>query len=441
MLPEGTAELRVVVNSVPSDPVNIEVVASRFSAFTWGGRGFGPAVAQQYDAAGSAALNLFRAPARPGNAVVLWGTGLGPVAPDEDAAPIGRNLRDDITIYAGGVSVKPVYAGRAPGLPGVDQINFYLPEEAADGCFAPLLVEMAGVSAALLTLSAGADRDICASEFQLPPAALATLDEGKTLRVAIVNYESYPGQAERQGVQAWAGEYDAAHLSLLATARARYKGSEAAWCERRAYTRSRSQPPAEEDPIYGLRVLENVQLGLRVTGDECAWGDASGARIIKAPSNRVCVATGVELTAAAPGEDRVVASAGLPELRPAVVRNFATAISNQSLRATWDMAGEGQEDYRATVTIGSTFTLPGNIFSGATTVREVSCRVPAGVRQFAFTAEQTAWARGLQTLTPPSLAVSKNAVRAVQPAFGHLSLQTVDLLLLRTQDGASARAN
>jgi uncharacterized protein (TIGR03437 family) len=36
ILPEGTAELRVVVNSVPSDPVNIEVVASRFSAFTWG---------------------------------------------------------------------------------------------------------------------------------------------------------------------------------------------------------------------------------------------------------------------------------------------------------------------------------------------------------------------------------------------------------------------
>jgi hypothetical protein len=180
---------------------------------------------------------------------------------------------------------------------------------------------------------------------------------------------------------------------------------------------------------------------LRVTGDECAWGDASGARIIKAPSNRVCVATGVELTAAAPGEDRVVASAGLPELRPAVVRNFATALSNQSLRATWEIAGEGQEDYRATVTIGSTFTLPGNIFSGATTVREVSCRVPAGVRQFAFTPEQTAWARGLQTPTPPSLAVSKTAVRAVQPASGHLSPRTVDLLLLRTQDGASATAN
>ena len=441
ILPEGTAQLRVVVNSVPSEPVNIEVVHSRFSAFTWGGMGFGPAIAQQYDGSGSAALNLFRAPARPGNAVVLWGTGLGPVTADEDASPVGRNLRDDITIYAGGVAVKPVYAGRAPGLPGVDQINFYLPEGASDGCFTPLLVEVAGVSAALLTFSAGSEGNRCVSEFGLPETALASLDEGKRLRVAVVNHDADPGQAERQSVQAWVGEYDAAHLSLLATTRAFHKGAQTAWCEQRAYTRSRSQAPEEEDALYGVRVLENVPLNLRVTGDECAWGAASGTRIVEAPPNRACVATDVELTMTVPGQERVVTSGELPELPATVVRNFATVLSGERLRATWEMVADDEDDYRAAVTIGSTFTLPGNIFSGATTVREVSCRLPASEEQSVFSREQTAWARGLQTQTPPALEVSRTGLRAVEPSAGELSPRTVDLVLLRTRTGVSATAN
>jgi uncharacterized protein (TIGR03437 family) len=432
ILPEGAVELRVVVNTVSSQPVTIPVVSRRFSAFTLGRLGFGPAVAQQYSAAG-AQVNRFGAPARPVDVVVLWGTGLGPVASGEDAAPVAGNLRDDIIIRIGGVSVRPLYAGRAPGLPGVDQINFPLPDSAAEGCFTPLLVEVGGVGAAQLTLATAAEGDVCASEFGLPASALVTLDEGKTLRVAVVNYESDPGGQERQAIEAWAGEYDAAHLSLFAILRKPPEENEPGWCDRRAYTRSRSQ---SADALYGLRVLRNVPLALRITGEDCAWAPISGTGILQTRPNAACAATGVSLTVGS-GQNGVALQAALPEVNDTGIQQFSAALSGPSLRAVWELAGEA-EDMVATVTAGSTFTLPGNIFSGATNVRELTCLVPATAGEFVFTREQTEWARGLQTPTPPTLEVSKTAVRALDPDDEAPPLRDVDVVLLRIRDHASA---
>jgi uncharacterized protein (TIGR03437 family) len=74
-------------------------------------------------------------PAKPGDVVVLWATGLGQTAPPPEnfqlpmaAAPlaVGANL----SILLDGVEVSPSaidYAGQAPGFAGLYQINFTLP--------------------------------------------------------------------------------------------------------------------------------------------------------------------------------------------------------------------------------------------------------------------------------------------------------------------------
>lgn len=75
-------------------------------------------------------------PARPGEIVVLWATGLGETKPNPapgrlpmDAAPITR--LSEFQIYLDGVPIpsdRIDYAGVAPGFAGLYQINFWLPE-------------------------------------------------------------------------------------------------------------------------------------------------------------------------------------------------------------------------------------------------------------------------------------------------------------------------
>jgi len=126
-----------------SNPLPILVTGGRFAPFTRQGRGFGPAAIQEYDTAGTLTLNQFTASASPGSIMALYGTGLGalPTGSDASPPPIGT-IRNDITVYVAGIPVKPLYAGRAPSLFGVDQINFVLPT-GMEGCYVPVQVSRA----------------------------------------------------------------------------------------------------------------------------------------------------------------------------------------------------------------------------------------------------------------------------------------------------------
>jgi uncharacterized protein (TIGR03437 family) len=79
-----------------------------------------------------------QAPARPGEWVILWATGLGPVTPPaaygripNQAAPISG--RDRFGVLLDGAPVPPDrigYAGVAPGWGGLYQVNLKLPDDA-----------------------------------------------------------------------------------------------------------------------------------------------------------------------------------------------------------------------------------------------------------------------------------------------------------------------
>jgi hypothetical protein len=81
--------------------------------------------------------------AAPGDILVLFGTGLGPVTGGSDnTLPLAGNLGTAPTVYVGGVASSSVsYYGRSPCCAGLDQIVFTVPPNAPLGCQVSIIVQ------------------------------------------------------------------------------------------------------------------------------------------------------------------------------------------------------------------------------------------------------------------------------------------------------------
>jgi len=94
--------------------------------------------------------------AKPGEAIILWGTGFGPTSP---AAPAGAqvpsatiyNTANPVTVTIGGVSAAVYGAALAPGFAGLYQVVVTVPSTLADGVY-PLIATVGGVASAATTL-------------------------------------------------------------------------------------------------------------------------------------------------------------------------------------------------------------------------------------------------------------------------------------------------
>jgi trimeric autotransporter adhesin len=95
--------------------------------------------------------NLKSRPAKPGDVIVLYGTGFGPVTPD---VPVGQIPQEKTTItsalevFIGGTKATVQYQGLTPGSAGVYQFNVVVPELANGGDALPLTFTLDGVSGA-----------------------------------------------------------------------------------------------------------------------------------------------------------------------------------------------------------------------------------------------------------------------------------------------------
>jgi uncharacterized protein (TIGR03437 family) len=109
-------------------------------------------------------------PTRPGQFVTLWGTGLG------DAGP------GDVSVLLGGKPVVPSFVGHAPALPGVDQIDFQIPDdsEIPDDCSLAVAVKVGAEISKIRTISKTTDGGPCyyLPRFGLSGAQRAELDAG-----------------------------------------------------------------------------------------------------------------------------------------------------------------------------------------------------------------------------------------------------------------------
>jgi len=95
---------------------------------------------QNIDAAGGVSPNSLVVPARPGQLVTLWGTGLGFAPGDEAAGPIPGSLQTPgLQVSLGGRPAKIIYSGRSGCCAGMDEIIFEVPP-GIEGCKVPVWV-------------------------------------------------------------------------------------------------------------------------------------------------------------------------------------------------------------------------------------------------------------------------------------------------------------
>ncbi|MGA3205955.1 MAG: hypothetical protein ABSF12_25960, partial [Bryobacteraceae bacterium] len=161
--PTGTGTITVSYNNGTSNAEPLTVVSSALGLDTYFGGGTGLGVATD---AVTYSLFSYTNSAKPGESIVLWGSGLGADTADSDTTvtttPHAINV--PITIYIGGIAVTPSYAGSS-GYPGLNQINVTIPTNVGTGCGISV-VAVTGTGAAavvtnLMTLPIGADGGVC----------------------------------------------------------------------------------------------------------------------------------------------------------------------------------------------------------------------------------------------------------------------------------------
>jgi uncharacterized protein (TIGR03437 family) len=142
----GNYNVTVNYNGTASAGFPVQVVQRKLGLITADGSGTGLAVIQNYISAARLDIDRFTtfsssgytfSPSYPGQVLIAWGVGMGPVTGGDNTASPGFNFAANgvnVQVIVGGMSITPAYAGRAPGLAGADQINFTLPANVPTGC-------------------------------------------------------------------------------------------------------------------------------------------------------------------------------------------------------------------------------------------------------------------------------------------------------------------
>jgi uncharacterized protein (TIGR03437 family) len=111
--------------------------------------------------------------AAPGDTLILWGTGLGPIATSDTILPPAGNIGTAPQVFVGGIASPSVsYWGRSPCCAGVDQINFVVPQNAPLGCNVGIVVQTSNgttpiVSNGPVIALAATDGTLCSDPTQI----------------------------------------------------------------------------------------------------------------------------------------------------------------------------------------------------------------------------------------------------------------------------------
>ncbi|HWR51900.1 MAG TPA: hypothetical protein VN428_12375 [Bryobacteraceae bacterium] len=152
-VPVGQATVTVTTAGVASNAQAINVVRSSFGIITRNSAGSGPGIVFNFNSESNQPTNSVIEAAYPGQTVILWGTGLGPVTFDESRRPSQGNLDTAVEITVGGQKVTPQYKGRSL-FAGLDQINFQLPANVPTACYVPVTIKVGPPEAAVVSNAA-----------------------------------------------------------------------------------------------------------------------------------------------------------------------------------------------------------------------------------------------------------------------------------------------
>jgi uncharacterized protein (TIGR03437 family) len=141
---QKTATIVVSTEGGDSTVVQVDILAAHPGIFTVDGK----AGAILHGAENTVVTPT--APAKRGEVVVIYGTGLGavnPVPATGEGAPTAEPLARtplDPTVTVGGASADILYSGLAPGFVGLYQVNIRIPATSTTGSAVPVIVTMAG---------------------------------------------------------------------------------------------------------------------------------------------------------------------------------------------------------------------------------------------------------------------------------------------------------
>lgn len=186
--PVGNATLTVTFNGATSAPRALRVVASSFGTFSTNQAGSGPGIITNFESATSQPVNSVLRSARPGQTLILYGTGLGPLpagTPDNTAAPAVQIGAANVELYVGNTRANVAYAGRAPGFAGLDQINFVVPA-GTNGCSIPVSVKIGTIISNFTTIAVAPNGGTCSDPLGLSSTQLDRLRTTGSLRVGSI---------------------------------------------------------------------------------------------------------------------------------------------------------------------------------------------------------------------------------------------------------------
>ena len=158
-LSPGTALVTVANGSTPSEPVSSIVQTLQPALFQWGN--YAVATSADYSPAvkNGAIPGLNTVPAKPGDTIILWGTGFGPTTPamvPGMVVPSGvtYSTASPVSVAIGGVGATVLGAALTPGDAGLYQIAIQIPTGLADGDY-PIVATISGAqspSSVLITV-------------------------------------------------------------------------------------------------------------------------------------------------------------------------------------------------------------------------------------------------------------------------------------------------
>jgi uncharacterized protein (TIGR03437 family) len=148
----GPVEVRVVSNGQTSNQAIMNLQPFAPSLLTFDGKRVAttPGDNSMLDQSGNFfSASTLPAPVKPGDTIVLYGTGFGPTDPVVPAGQVpdgAASLTTPVTITIGGVTATVTFAGLAPPFPHIYQFNVQVPDGLVDGD-QPVAIEIGGVAA------------------------------------------------------------------------------------------------------------------------------------------------------------------------------------------------------------------------------------------------------------------------------------------------------
>jgi hypothetical protein len=97
---------------------------------------------------------------KPGDTLIIWGTGLGPITGSDATLPVQTDLGTPIQVFVGGVQANVLYRGRSAD-PGLDQINIAVPQGVTPGCNVSLVVQTGNLVSNITSISIAANGGTC----------------------------------------------------------------------------------------------------------------------------------------------------------------------------------------------------------------------------------------------------------------------------------------